>query len=186
VIRFNYVDEPLISVADRLLSSGFAKSSRAPLLTAVTLFCVLAGWWLVERRLLANALDEAHRAQAQLNESQALLAQSKIERRDFYRVLTLDRRLLDIRDSGSLLASEVADVANRIPPHAWLHSLTFAATGIDMTGNAVAFDVLGMALSGIGSSAAVTNMALVRATSDAGKQRANVSFEIRAERAKRP
>ncbi|HVA28117.1 MAG TPA: PilN domain-containing protein, partial [Candidatus Baltobacteraceae bacterium] len=182
VMQFNYVGASVPSIVERLRAIQIPDRLRSPLCAFVTVLVVVAAWWGIERQSLNRALAQQHAARVRLAESRAALARANVERNDADEMLELDRRLREIRLSGSRLAVRLADVANRVPARVWLTTLSQNANALDVRGRAESMARLGDAIGAFGSSAFVRNPTLVRADKEERSGAAPlVAFEVRAD-----
>ena len=180
--RFNYLGDSIPSLLDRLRAVRIPQRLHVPLCALVTVLAVVTAWWGIERHTLDRALAQQRAARVRLAESRTALASAKVERYDFEQMLALDRRLREIRLSGSALVQRLADVANRVPASVWLTSLSQDANALDAIGRAESMARLGDTIGAFGSSAFVRNPVLVRAAKEERSGSAPlVAFEVRAD-----
>ena len=70
------------------------------------------------------------------------LHESTLYYRRTFALLTLDKQVHDIMASSDADASRIALLANALPPHAWLTSMTLRGDGIDLEGEVRDFGVV--------------------------------------------
>lgn len=80
-------------------------------------------------------------------------------------LVALDRSVRGIVASGDANARKLADIADHLPPHAWLTSVTFDADGLQLEGRARNFEVLGGVVRGLMHAQRVHNPVLTGAQS---------------------
>lgn len=90
-----------------------------------------------------------------------------------------DRRLRDIRLSGSVVAGRLAMLGNLLPGTASVDSVRATADGFSIKGKALTIDAVGSALSRIIAENALPHPGAVRIAKDAGFF-AGFSFEVGA------
>ena len=179
--RFNYLGQSLPGVVDRVRGTVIPEHLRTPLCALVTSILAVGVWCAIEGTLQRHADVEVRVAQQRLTTTRETLAKLRIEKKNVDTVLALDRQLRDIRLSGSILSSQLVDIANRMPAHAWLVSLDRGPKSLDIAGIAPDLQTLSGTVSGLNGSRAFPNPTLVRATKDErGNAPAFISFEVRA------
>jgi Tfp pilus assembly protein PilN len=166
VKRFDFLKDGRPDIVDRVCSVRLPDDTRTPLSALLTSVLVVCAWWGLEQSWYASALREEASAQRRLSESQADVAAAKLERTNVDEMLGLDRRLREIRMSGSTLAVRLSDIANHVPPHAWLTSITNLPAGTEISGEADGFKALGETVTDLMRSGAAASPTLIRASKD--------------------
>ena len=164
--RFNFLHDAPPDVIDRLRALRVTDELRTPLLALVTSILVVFAWYGLERYWLASAEHEEVLATTRLAESRADLATTKLVRADVDQLLALDRRLRDIRLSGTSLAENLSDIGNHVPAHAWLTSISNVQDGLEISGRADSLISLSETVADLLSSRTAMSPTLVRASKD--------------------
>jgi Tfp pilus assembly protein PilN len=181
-MRFNYLGESVPSLVDRLLAIRIPERLRSPFLGVATAVFVVAAWWALEQHALAVATAEERAAQVRLDQSRSAVAVARIQRTGIDRMLSLDRRLRDVRLSGSSVGVHLADIANHVPAHAWLTSLSQERGAIEIVGQVAGMERLSATLAALTTMKSLTDPLLVRATKEDRPGAAPlVGFEVRVD-----
>ena len=181
VIRFNYLGPSVPGAIDRLRLYRIPAAVRTPLWALATVSLAVVAWWAIEHQLLDEAKREVTLARARVESSREALARTKLERSDVDRYVALDRRLRTIRRSGAQLAARIAGIANQVPEHEWLLTISHSDSHVTITGEAGGFPLVGRTLANLATSATLSSPSLVRASSEERGQAGAVVFEIDGE-----
>lgn len=163
MMRFNYLNDAPPDIIERIQGLRIAPELRTPLAAVITACLVVLSWWSLERYWIREALREEAVATARLQQSRAAFAATKLIRSDVDALLALDRRLRDIRLSGSLLSARLADIGNHVPRRAWLTSIARADGGFELKGRAEGLSVLSQTVADLMSSHAAYSPTLMHA-----------------------
>ena len=165
-MRFNFLNDAPPDILDRLRNTRVPVEMRTPLSALATAVFVVLSWWGLERYWLSDAQREERVASSRLLESRADLAATKVARAGIDQLLSIDRRLRDVRISGSVLGAALSDIANHVPRHAWLTSLSDTHDGVEIMGRADGIGSLSQTIADLMSSRTAASPNLVRATRD--------------------
>jgi Tfp pilus assembly protein PilN len=181
-MRFDYAHESMPDALDRLRAMRTPPESRTPAWAVLTALTVVLAAIPLERDRVAKAQSGVIAAQQRLSRARTELARLKLARARVDEMLALDGRIRRIRLSGSALCARLADVANHVPPKAWLTSLTQAVDGTSIAGRAEGLDVLSETLADLMSSATAAEPSLVHAGTDETipAVRSLLSFDLHA------
>lgn len=178
-MRFNYLRNAPPDAIDRLRSFRIAKPLQWPLAVIGTIAVTYLGAYVI----FGVAIGAAHTLEAEavmrLDASKAALAERQLERVRVDDLLAFDRRLRAIRTSGSRVSLRLADIANRVPEHAWLTTLSRTSSGIAIAGKSTGFPVVGTTMEGLMKSATLSAPTLIRANEE--DHRHIVVFEVHAD-----
>jgi len=163
---FNYLRESPPEMLERLRPSRVPESLRTPLAAFCTASLVVAIWWSIEQLLLGQANDELHRQRLRLLASRAAVAELRLRRERAEELLAIDARLREIRRSGAVAASRLADIANHVPGSAWLTSIARVDDGIQIDGRALGIEGVRRTMADLMSSRSAPAPALLRASRD--------------------
>ena len=134
---------------------------------ALIVACLTAlGAWGIESYRLRAALQLQSLYEMRFHESEQAVAQSRIRYQRLAQRAALDQRIRDVRGSGHLDAQRVAEIANRLPPHMWLTSITHDATGISLEGRVQNLVSLGTAIDSLSRSGRLRNAVLISANAE--------------------
>lgn len=164
--RFNYLRESTPEAFEALRPGRIPLALRTPLAALLTATLVVAAWCCVERALLAQAQDELARQRLHLAASQLALHGVTIRRERIATILALDTRLRAIRRSGAMTAHALVDIADHIPPQAWLTSIARIDAGIEIDGRAIGIDGLSTTLADLMRSTSAPAPTLLRASTE--------------------
>lgn len=180
MMRFNYLRDSAPEMFEHLRPSRIPETLRTPLAALATMVIVVAAWWVVEQVLLSQAHSELQAQSLRLRASQVVLADLKLRKTRVERLLAIDTRLRDIRRSGAVLSSRLADIANHVPPRAWLTSIAHVDNGLEIDGRAEGFDGLSDTVADLMSSSSAVSPDLVRASKeDRDRTGTIIAFEVR-------
>jgi hypothetical protein len=178
-MRFDYLHDAPPDFVDRLRSFRFPPALRWPLAVLSTIVFTSLGAYGIFSLAIASARATEAQALARYESSKAAVARARLERAHIAELLVLDARLREIRDSGSTVSTRLADIANHVPPHAWLTSLSRTASGISLSGKSTGLPALSATIASLLTSKTVTAPTLVRAGKDERDHSNGVlSFEV--------
>lgn len=164
--RFNFLRDSTPEAFEYLRPSRIAEPLRTPLAALLTVTLVVAMWWLIEQVLLSQARSELQVQTFRLAASKAALAELKLRKTHIEELLAVDARLREIRKSGTMLSSSLADIANHVPARAWLTSIVRVNDGIEIEGQADGLDGLSDTVADLMSSSTAKSPNLIRASKD--------------------
>ncbi len=144
----------------------------------------VAGVWAIE----SSRLNEAVRTEAAFQQRYDTSVQA-LKRRNLYgdrvrALIDLDREVRRIAESGDVDAKTLADIANRLPRHAWLTEISNDGNGgLSLRGGAATLGALGDVVHGLMQSRALKNPTLVKAALEkVDGHNGAVAYEVRVER----
>lgn len=161
------------AVPAHLLHASYALAAAAAIVAG-------AGWIEHSRALQAQKSEALYRQR--YDRSVRSVNQVHVYSSRVAALVALDRRVRGIVASGDANARKLADIADHLPPHAWLTSVTFDAGGLELEGRARNFEVLGGVMRELMRAQRVHNPVLTgaQATAVAGN-RTLVKYGIRLE-----
>ena len=180
-MRFDYLNDSVPESLGRIRSLKAQKETHAPLTAIVTAILAIFAAWGIENYRLADARAAVASAEVRARDSRQELAKTKLVRVEVDRMLTLDRRLREVRSSGVTWSQRLTDIANHVPREAWFTSFTSEQGKIDINGHAHGLVVLSDTIAGLMSSKTLRSASLVRAGKDDGTNGTILSFEMRAQ-----
>jgi len=165
VSSFDYLHgeraNPLARILDYRLP---ARMHGACLALAGASFFVLCAW-MVEVYRLHDALGSQAALQARLDATTAAVERTKLYYDRVVRIVAIDRQVREIVQSGDRRARELAQIANGIPPHAWLTSIAADGTGVELDGSARDLSTLALAFRSFSGTGSVGAPSLIRTES---------------------
>ena len=164
--RINYIVTWTERHAGFALPAAIAPSLRGPL-AALACSIAFAGvvWGVQHARLDAVERDGAGLAR-RLAASERDVARVRTIERDVTRLRALGERVARIRRSGTLRASEIAVVGNRVPPDAWLTSLRADRSALALEGRGARLAAVGTTIAGLAGLPAYAGARLISVHDD--------------------
>lgn len=178
--KFDFLHDAPPAFVERLRPSRISEHLRTPLAALATSIFVVAAWWLVQHLQLQQAAKELANERARAIASRADLALTRVRRAHVDDLAVLDNHIREIRRSGAVTSSMLADIANHVPQHAWLSAIAQSDGGFEIDGDALGLDELSRTLASLMSSRAASNPTLVRAARETRGQEGIVSFHVHA------
>ena len=163
MMRFDYLHDTELTIMERLRSILMIPYAQAPLLAMLLLIVIestiqgMLHYQLVQASAQVQAADRVYVV------TRAALERMKLEHTQVESLLQVDRRIRQIRASGSVAAERMLDVADHLPAHAWLTSLSRTKHGEMLSGRADNLQSVGDVVSDMMSASTVTGPELVDA-----------------------
>jgi Tfp pilus assembly protein PilN len=180
VTRFNYLRDSAPEMFEHLRPSRIPEPLRTPLAALATAIIVVGVWWIAEHLLLTQARNELQAQSLRLSASQIALKELKLRKTHVEELSAIDARLREIRRSGALLSGRLADIANHVPPQAWLTSIAHVDSGLQIDGRAEGLEGLSETVADLMSSTSTASPDLVRASKeDRDSSETIIAFEVR-------
>lgn len=174
-MRFDFLhDGPPLAI-ERFRAFVIPEYLRLPLGALITAILVVAAWHGLERGWITRARHEDRIAQERLQDMRAAFAATNLERRNIEQLLVLDRRLREIRLSGTRVSRQFAALANALPSKTWLTSIAPDGNGVLVEGRSEGLQVLATTIQAL----APLSPALVRAVRDGRDGGKLMSFSVR-------
>ncbi len=178
-MRFDYLRSARPALVQGLLDIRIPERYQSVLLALAGAVIVIAGACAIE----AYRLREALRIQA-VYQQRYDATQSELERLNVYydrvrSAVELDKRVRRIAESGDNDARTLAEIANRLPRHAWLMGISHDASGLNLQGHAENLSVLSAVMRGLLQARRLHRPTLISAQSDEVRGRnAGMNYEI--------
>jgi Tfp pilus assembly protein PilN len=117
---FDYLHSAHPDWLRRLVDIRIPERLYAPLLGLLTACVAIAGAWGIEKQRLLQAqhIEAAYRSRFEISER--AVRKTRIYYDRVTALVSLDRQIRTIVDSGNTDARRLAEIANNLPPHAWL------------------------------------------------------------------
>jgi len=179
MMRFNYLRDCAPDTFELLRPSRIPEPLRTPLAALVTAVIVVGIWWIGEQLLLGQARDELQAQSLRLNASKVALRELKLRKTRAEELLSVDARVREIRRSGAVFSSRLADIANHVPSQAWLISIAHVDSALQIDGNAEGLDGLSNTVSDLMSSSNAASLDLIHANKENDRSGTIIAFEVR-------
>lgn len=166
MMRFDYAHDMAPEFVDRVRALHVRGEARGPLMALATVIFVGLCAFGIESWRVGDARTQERVQQVRFDESRARLEQMKIASREVSDLLLLDRRLRDVRLSGTALSVRLADIANHVPERAWLTSLGRTPSGVAINGRAETLDSLSATVASLMMSKTVASPNLIKAETE--------------------
>ncbi len=163
---FDYLHAPQpawVSRVGAIRVPSYLHSALAALFFAV--FIVTATWAIESHRLHA-ALTVQQIYEVRLERSRTDMERTKVLYGRLERLAAIDRQVHEIERSGDLDAKRLAEIADRLPPHAWLTSIARDSDGIALEGRARDLAAVSRTVRALATARLVANPVLVNLTSE--------------------
>lgn len=181
-MQFDYLRESMPESLDRIRMWRAPAHLHAPLRALVTVAIVIAGAAGIEAGRASSAHAAETNALLRAQAARTQLAAANLLRVRVDAMLQLDGRLRGIRLSGARASQRLADIADHVPQHAWLTSLSAQKGTVDLNGKVANFTTLSQALADLMNSGEVQAPTLIRAAADDRMPgQSALSFEVRAQ-----
>jgi hypothetical protein len=134
--RFNYLREPFPDWLQFVAAARIPQTVKAAAVACMAGLALSACAALVERERAVAALAYQHAAQEKYTVVETQLARSRLDANEITNLLSLDRRVREIRATGYAYASLLDDAAFQLPARAWITELNPVDSGADLIGRA--------------------------------------------------
>jgi Tfp pilus assembly protein PilN len=121
----------------------------AALLAIAGVVLTVGGAWLIESHRLHDTLALQTVYQQRYDESVRALKRANVYEARVKRIVALAAKIRSIRSSGYADARRLAEIANNLPPHAWLTSIAYDGDAISLEGRTKDLRVLGSVIRGL-------------------------------------
>jgi hypothetical protein len=182
MMHFDFLHDSRPEYIDRLLSARLPQ--RLYVVTAVfaTVLGTIAAAGAIESLRVRSALLGERRIERRFEASREALSAAQLEWRQLDALVSRDRRLRDIRLSGTEVAARIARVGNAFPPRAWVTSMSAAPSNYALKARAVDLPAVQQVLTNLVSDRVIAqprgDFRLSR--EDAGRA-GSIAFEIGAD-----
>lgn len=180
MIAFDYLRGERATVLLRIIECRVPQRLHSSATALAIAVVVALGAWGIESYRLSSALAIQGLYETQFAGSERAVAQTRVRYRRLQERAALDRRIREIRTSGFLDAERLAEIANRLPAHMWLTSITRDSGGMLLEGSARSLASLSLAIDGLSRSTRLRNAVLVSATSEeeSGSGRRQLKYQL--------
>lgn len=165
-MRFDYLHSARPVLLRRLLEVRVPERFHNALFALVGSLIVIGGAWGIDAYRLREALRVESVYQQQYDSSQRRLEQTHVYYSRVKTLVDLDHRVRSIAASGDADARILAEIANRLPAHAWLTGISHDGTGLALDGRAKDLGVLSSVMHGLMQAKHLRSPTLVSADLD--------------------
>lgn len=145
-VKFDYLRDGPPEAIEHAREFSRRADARALLSFLGTAAAILLCAWMLEEAHVREARAALFQAQARLDRTAAKANVVRAGMERLRRAVGLERRLELIRDTSALVARRMTMLANRLPPEAWLTSLTWNDGGYDVQGRGIGIRSIAQAL----------------------------------------
>lgn len=133
----------------RVLEIRVPQRLHSALIGLLASLTVIGGAWAIEQHRLAGARAIEAEYRVRFEVSERVLLTTKVFYDQVQALIALDRRVRGIVASGDADARRIAEIANNLPDHAWLTSISRDPSGISLEGRAENLGVLSGVMRGL-------------------------------------
>lgn len=179
MIRFDYLHEPPSPLVAAIRTARLPRRFHNVAAAFVTVVVLVAGAAWIERLRVGEAQRVRAQAQARFERSRADLQRLRLQWRQIDELIAEDRRLREIRLSGSRVAGRLAAIGDVFSSGVSIDSLRTTGEQYAVKGKAPTISAVGSVLSTIVASATLPHPGIVRIAKDSGAL-AGFTFEFGA------
>jgi hypothetical protein len=179
VIRFDYLHDPPSKLWGTMRSARMPRRFHNVAAAFAAAVFLVGGAAVIERGRVQEARRVRAEAQERFERSRAELQRFRLQWHEIDELIAEDRKLRDIRLSGSRVAQRLAAVGDVFPDGVSVDLLRATAAGYGVKGKAPTIDAVSNVLSRIVASAALPHPGIVRIAKDSGVL-AGFSFDFHA------
>lgn len=176
--RFDFLHDAEPDVFARIRSLRVAKPLHWPLAVLLTVMLTHATAGVLLNRAVASAEATEREAEHRFDASRSAVASVHLQRVRLNELIALDVRLRQIRRSGNRASASLAAVANDVPAHVWLTTLSRTPAGFEIVGRSSGLPALGATMSRLVTNPTLADPTLIRADSE--QQGRTIAFDIKA------
>jgi Tfp pilus assembly protein PilN len=163
MISFDYLHSARPELVRRMADIRIPQRLHAPLLMLFGVIAFTLGAWSIESYRLRESIQLEAQYQREYDASRETLATANIYYDRIRELAALDNRVNAIVASGDEDAVRLEEVADSIPPHAWLTAISRDGTGITLNGSARDLTVLSRMLQALSRARNLRNPDLINA-----------------------
>ncbi|MGA8533598.1 MAG: hypothetical protein WB615_05775 [Candidatus Tumulicola sp.] len=183
--RFDFLHDARPHAVERLLSLRLPRQLYAVTAVSAAIFVAFALTGTIESLRIRSAAIVERRAEQRFEASRDALADERLAWQQLDALIVRDRRLRDIRLSGTKIAARIAHVGNAFPQRAWVKSLTAGQRDYGLKGLALDLAAVERTLANLVTDRALTQPrgGFLLSRQDAGRS-GTLAFELRADSAR--
>ncbi|HET9097475.1 MAG TPA: PilN domain-containing protein [Candidatus Baltobacteraceae bacterium] len=183
-MRFDYLHSARPLLVQRILDVRVPDRFHSALFALIGSAAVIAGAWGIDAFRLREALRVEAVYQQRHDESARALRRTNVYYDRVKALIDLDRHVRQIAASGDADARTLAEIANRLPAHAWLTGISHDATGFALDGRAKDLGVLSSVIQGLMHAEHLRSPTLISAALDKERGRDTaMNYQIHIDRA---
>lgn len=181
-MRFDYLHAEKPKIVQRLAQTRIPERFHTALLALAGAAAVVAGACAIDACRLAEALHMQAAYQERYDRAQLALTRSKVYYERVRALVAADLKMREIASSGDTDALMLAEIANRLPEHAWLTGIRHDSSGLSLVGRARDFSAVGQVMRGLMRSRHVANPLLIGTAIERERDpKSIVTYEIHVE-----
>lgn len=183
-MRFDYLHPARPLLMQRIFEVSVPERFHSALFALIGSAIVIAGAWGIDAIRLREALRVEAVYQQRHDESARALKRTNVYYDRVKALVELDRHVRKIAASGDDDARTLAEIANRLPAHAWLTGISHDATGLALDGRAKDLGVLSRVIQGLMHTKHLRSPTLISAALEKERGRdAAMKYQIHIDRA---
>jgi hypothetical protein len=184
IVRFDYLHSARPMLVTRMFELRVPARLHNAFYAVAGAVIVVAGAWGIEAYRLREALKVQTVYQQRSDEIREQLRATNLYYDRVRAVASLDRRVRRIAASGDEDARTLAEIANRLPAHAWLTSISRDESGLSLQGHAKNLEILGNVIRGLMQAQRLRHPRLMNALADKEQGReVGIKYEIHVDEA---
>lgn len=180
MMRFDFLHDPRPAFVGRAVSLRLPKEIYVQTIVAAAIAFAIAATCAVEGLRLHAARALESRVRRHFEATRDALSAVRLEWRELDALALRDRRLREIRLSGSAVAVRIARVGNAFPRRAWATSLTASASGYAVKARGEDLPAVSAVLENLIGGVPAARDAEFRMTRDAGSTAGVLAFDVRS------
>ena len=185
-MRFDYLHAAKPKLLQRISEVRVPERFHMALLVLIGSAAVLGGACAIDAYRLREALRLQSAYQHRYDRAELALKRSKVYYDRVRALLAVDAKVHEIASSGDSDALMLAEIANRLPEHAWLTGIARDPGGFSLAGHARDLAVVGQVMRGLMRAKHVANPLLVSTALVKDRDpHSTVTYEIHVERPSR-
>lgn len=180
-MRFDYLHDAVPDGLRELRALRLPRRLHTIAAALLTTAVVVAFGSGIETIRLAQARALESQLQLRFDTTRGKLQSAQLAWQQLDELIARDRRLRDIRLSGTVVAQRLVRIGNVFPKRAWLTSMSAAASTYTLKGYALDLPVFANALQGLVNSAQIGQPKSIRISRDDRARNGVLAFEVRQE-----
>jgi Fimbrial assembly protein (PilN) len=149
MISFDFSHSARPEALRRIVEFRVPQHYYAVLLAIAGAIVTIGGAWLIESYRLHQTRDLQAVYQQRYDESVRALKRANVYESRVKRLVALAAKIRSIRSSGYADARRLAEIADNLPPHAWLTSIAYDGDAVSLEGRTKDLAVLSSVIRGL-------------------------------------
>lgn len=178
-MRFDYLHSARPLIIQRMLEIRIPERFHSALFALFGSIALIGGACGIDAYRLGHALHVQAVYRQRYEQTASALQRTNVYYEHVRELVALDRRVRRIALSGDMDARTLAEIANELPPHAWLTGISHDPTGLSLNGRAKNLAVLSSVMQGLMRAKHLRRPRLVNALLDTPRGRGrSMRYEI--------